>query len=71
MRQKTLKMSDGVMLLIDIFDYPCRRMSVFSVGDVGFLCDSVLYEVFLAVGGDVCAYSALDGIYTVKLFTLA
>ncbi len=68
-RRKTLKMMDGVELCAQIFGCGHRRIAVFKTYDAELLRDSVLYEVFLSVGGDVCAYSAHGAEYRIKVFS--
>ena len=69
MREKTLKMADGVVLSLKTIALPGQRVSAFCVRDVDFVCDSVLFEVFLSFGGEVCAYSLCGEGYRVKLFS--
>ena len=67
--RKTLKMSDGIRICVSIFECGTRRVAAFLTADALHVRDSVLFEVFLLVGGEVCAYSRLDGEYRIKLFS--
>lgn len=68
-REKTLKMSDGVLLSLRIFSLSDREIAAFLTEDVSFVSDSVLYEVFLSVGLDVCAISRSGETFEIKLFS--
>ena len=70
-REKTLKMSDGISLALRILSLGGREIAVFMAEDASFVSDSVLYEVFLSVGLDVCAISRSGEALKIKLFSAA
>lgn len=66
--QKSLEMADGVVLSVKIVTLPLGRVTLFYAHDLDFVCESVLSELFLYLGGAVCAYSFRDGVCGIKLF---
>ena len=66
--EKTVKMADGVLLPVRIFRTFSGRLSVFGTADAALVSSSVLYELFLTLGGGVLAYSTSPDGYTVKAF---
>lgn len=68
--EKTVKMADGITLPVKIFESGTGQISVISVADATLVSDSVLYELFLSLGGTVLACSPTPDGYTVKAFSL-